>query len=64
MLLTIEKVAILSGVPIFPDIPEYVLASVAEIVEEIELDRLTIFFSGIVTLRCRTSIHRENGFAL
>jgi CRP-like cAMP-binding protein len=38
MLLTIEKVAVLSGVPIFADIPGYVLASVAEIIEEIELD--------------------------
>ena len=43
MLLTIEKVAVLSSVPIFADIPGYVLASVASITEEIELDAHTTF---------------------
>ena len=43
MLLTIEKVAILSGIPIFADIPGYVLASVAGITEEVELDAGTTF---------------------
>lgn len=43
MLLTIEKVAILSSVPIFADIPGYVLASVASIIEEVELDAGTTF---------------------
>ncbi len=43
MLLTIEKVAILSGVPIFADIPGNVLASVAGITEELELEADTTF---------------------
>ena len=43
MLLTIEKVAILSGIPIFADIPGYVLASVAGITEEVELEAGTTF---------------------
>ena len=38
MLLTVEKVAILSSIPMFKDIPGYVLASVAEIMEEVELE--------------------------
>jgi CRP-like cAMP-binding protein len=38
MLLTIEKVAILSGISLFADIPRYVLASVAGITSEIELE--------------------------
>ena len=37
MLLTIEKVAILSRIPMFADTPGHVLASVAEIMEELEL---------------------------
>ena len=37
MLLTIERVTILNNIPIFADIPGYILASVAGIVEEIEL---------------------------
>ncbi|MBV7339451.1 hypothetical protein KFU94_66805 [Chloroflexi bacterium TSY] len=37
MLLTIEKVAILKPVDIFADTPDYVLASVAAIVEEVDL---------------------------
>ncbi|MCB8943235.1 MAG: cyclic nucleotide-binding domain-containing protein [Ardenticatenaceae bacterium] len=43
MLLTIEKVAILSGVPIFADIPGNVLASIAGITEELELEANTTF---------------------
>jgi CRP-like cAMP-binding protein len=43
LLLTIEKVAILSGVPIFADIPGNVLASVAGIVEELEFEANTTF---------------------
>ena len=43
MLLTVEKVAILSGVPIFADIPGYVLASVTGITEEVELEAGTTF---------------------
>lgn len=38
MLLTIEKVAILRTVDIFANIPDYVLASVAQIIEEVELE--------------------------
>jgi CRP-like cAMP-binding protein len=37
MMLTIEKVAILKGVDIFGDTPDAVLASVAQITEEVEL---------------------------
>ena len=36
-MITIEKVAVLRDVPFFADIPDYVLASVAQITEEIEL---------------------------
>lgn len=37
MLLTIERVALLQGVDIFAETPAHVLASVARIVEEVEL---------------------------
>ncbi len=37
MLLTIEKVAILKSVNIFEETPDYILASVASIVEEVNL---------------------------
>ena len=37
MLLTIERVALLKSIDIFDDTPDYVLASVARIVEEVEL---------------------------
>ncbi|NOX61697.1 MAG: cyclic nucleotide-binding domain-containing protein [Chloroflexi bacterium] len=37
MLLTIEKVAILKSARIFSDTPDYILASVADIVEEIHV---------------------------
>lgn len=37
MLLTIEKVAVLKTIDIFADTPDYVLASVARIVEELSL---------------------------
>lgn len=37
MLLTIEKVAILSGIPLFANVPGNVLASVAGAVEEVDL---------------------------
>lgn len=37
MLLTIERVALLKSIDIFSDTPDYVLASVARIVEEVEL---------------------------
>jgi CRP-like cAMP-binding protein len=43
MLLTIEKVAILSGIPMFAGIPGYVLASVAEVMEEVELEASETF---------------------
>ena len=38
MLLTLEKVAILKSADIFAETPDYVLASVAAIVEEVDLD--------------------------
>ena len=38
MLLTIEKVAILKSVDIFGSTPDYILASVAAIIEEVHLD--------------------------
>ena len=38
MLLTIEKVAILQGVDIFTGTPGYLLAAVAQIIEEVELE--------------------------
>ena len=38
MLLTIEKVAILKSVNIFAETPDHVLASVATIVEEVDLE--------------------------
>jgi CRP-like cAMP-binding protein len=38
MLLTIEKVAILKSVDIFGHTPDYILASVAAIIEEVSLD--------------------------
>lgn len=38
MLLTIEKVAVLRNIPLFADIPSHVLAPVAGIIEEIELE--------------------------
>lgn len=38
MLITIEKVAILSKTCMFAGIPDYVLASVAEIMEEVALN--------------------------
>ena len=37
MLLTIERVALLKSVDIFAETPDYVLASVARIIEEVEL---------------------------
>lgn len=37
MLLTIERVALLKSVEIFADTPDHVLASVARIIEEVEL---------------------------
>lgn len=37
MLLTIEKVAVLKSVEIFADIPDFVLASVAAIIEEVDV---------------------------
>ena len=36
-MITIEKVAILRGIPMFAGIPDFVLASVAQITEEVEL---------------------------
>jgi hypothetical protein len=45
MLLTIEKVAVLRTIPIFASIPDYVLASVASIIEEIELQPGETFIS-------------------
>ncbi len=38
MLLTIEKVAILRSVDLFASIPDYALAAVARIIEEVELE--------------------------
>ena len=45
MLLTIEKVAILKSADIFAQAPDHVLASVAAIVEEIDVDAGTTFIS-------------------
>ena len=43
MHLTLEKVAILKSVEIFADTPDFVLASVAAITEEIEIPADTLF---------------------
>ena len=37
-MITIEKVAVLRGIPMFAGIPDFVLASVAQITEEVELE--------------------------
>ena len=40
MLLTIEKVAVLKAIDIFAETPDHVLASVARIVEELNLSEI------------------------
>ncbi len=42
-MITIERVAVLRGVPMFAGVPDYVLAAVAQIMEEIELAPDTTF---------------------
>ncbi len=42
-MITIEKVAVLRGVPMFAGIPDFVLAAVAQITEEVELESGTTF---------------------
>ena len=42
-MITIEKVAVLRGIPMFAGIPDYVLAAVAQIAEEVELQPGTSF---------------------
>jgi CRP-like cAMP-binding protein len=42
-MITIEKVAALRGIPMFFGIPDYVLAAVAQIAEEVELEAGTTF---------------------